>query len=718
VGVNEFRADINKALANENLRGALGRFGDAYVGDRERAYRNRDFNALREEVSGIKKYAAEHMEELAGRFTEEAARRGARVYRAATAAQARDYILKLALERGVKTVVKSKSMASEEIHLNKHLEDAGLDVTETDLGEWIIQLSGQKPSHMVMPAIHMTRGEVAGVFSRETEENIPADIPYMVNVAREKLREKFLASDMGISGANIAVAETGTLVMVTNEGNGRLTTTLPPLHVVIVGLEKLVARLSDIAPILEALPRSATAQQITSYVTMLTGPARAMDAQGKVVEKEMHIVVLDNGRTEMQRDPVFRNAMQCIRCASCLNVCPVFQLVGGHVFGSVYTGGIGSILTAFLDGMAESKDIQGLCLGCNRCKEVCPGKVDLPGLTTELRNRLVQKDGLPLSQRIILEKVLPNRKLFHGMLKAAAKAQKPFTGDDGTMRHLPFFLAGISGGKKLPAIAATSLRDLLKDTIKSSGGERRRPVVGVFPGCLVDFVYPKIGLDMVKVLDRMGYDVIFPQGQTCCGYPARQLGAPTVMAKVARQNIDAFWAGKPDFILTPCPTCTYALKKIYPELLLNDEQYASRAGELANITQDFSAFIFDRAEEFQSVAAPQKGKITYHDSCHLKRSLGIFREPRELIKMTGAELVEMDWADRCCGFGGSYAVKYPELSQQILEQKINNINKTGADVVAVECPGCLMQIWRGLSAGGGAGRPSVRHMAEILADSI
>ena len=481
MGLNEFRSDINKALANENLRGALGRFGDAYVGDRERAYQNRDFNALREEISGIKKYAAEHMEELAGRFTEEASRRGARVYRAATAAQARDYILKLALERGVKTVVKSKSMASEEIHLNKHLEDAGLDVTETDLGEWIIQLSGQKPSHMVMPAIHMTRGEVAGVFSRETEENIPADIPYMVNVAREKLREKFLSSDMGISGANIAVAETGTLVMVTNEGNGRLTTTLPPLHVVIVGLEKLVARFSDIAPILEALPRSATAQQITSYVTMLTGPARAMDAQGNVVEKEMHIVVLDNGRTEMQRDPVFRNALQCIRCASCLNVCPVFQLVGGHVFGSVYTGGIGSILTAFLDGMAESKDIQGLCLGCNRCKEVCPGKVDLPGLTTELRNRLVQKDGLPLSQRIILEKVLPNRKLFHGMLKAAAKVQKPFAGDDGTIRHLPFFLAGISGGKKLPAIAATPLRDLLNDGIKSSEGRRGRPVAGVFP---------------------------------------------------------------------------------------------------------------------------------------------------------------------------------------------------------------------------------------------
>lgn len=714
---NNFKSDIHKALANENLRGALGRFGDAYVQSRELAYSNKDFNSLREEISAIKSNGAEHMEELAARFTEEAVKRGAKVYRADTAEEAREYIVRLAQERGVKTIVKSKSMASEEMHLNKYLAQHGIDVAETDLGEWIIQLSGQRPSHMVMPAIHMTRGEVADVFSRETGADLPPDIPRLVKVAREKLREKFLKADMGISGANIAVAETGTLVMVTNEGNGRLTTTLPPLHVVIVGLEKFVADFSGVAPILEALPRSATGQRITSYVTMLTGPAGAMDRQGNIVEKEMHIVILDNGRTEMQRDPVFINALQCIRCASCLNVCPVFQLIGGHVFGNVYTGGIGTILTAFLDGMDDSKDIQSLCLGCNRCKEVCPGKVDIPRLITELRKRLAQKEGLPFSQRLVLEKILPNRKLFHGLLKAASTAQKPFTGEDGAIRHLPFFLAGAAGGKKLPALADTPLRDRINHRGILNKKRQERPVIGLFCGCLVDFVYPKIGEAMLKVLERMGYEVVFPEEQTCCGYPARQMGVPEVMARVARQNIDAFMALQPDYILTPCPTCTYSLGKIYPELLQGDDQYASRAKIMAAVSMDFSAFMYDKAEDFIAIAKPQSGKITYHDSCHLKRSLGIFKEPRELIKITGAELTEMEWADRCCGFGGSYSAKYPELSGQILEQKINNIYKTGADVVAVECPGCLMQIWRGLGRGGDK-PPRARHMAEILADCL
>lgn len=717
MSADNFKRDIQKALSNDNLRGALGRFGDAYVGAREQAYRNKDFDTLREEISRIKSYAAEHMEEMALRFTGEAQRRGARVYRAGTAQEAVDYILNLALERGVKTIVKSKSMASEEIHLNKHLINAGLDVAETDLGEWIIQLSGQRPSHMVMPAIHMTRGEVADVFSRETGADIPPDIPRLVKLAREKLREKFLKADMGISGGNIAVAETGTLVMLTNEGNGRLTTTLPPLHVVIVGLEKFVEKFTDIAPIIEALPRSATAQQITSYVTMLTGPARAMDREGNIVEKEMHIVILDNGRTEMQRDPVFINALQCIRCASCLNVCPVFQLIGGHVFGHVYTGGIGSILTAFLDDMADSRDIQSLCLGCNRCQEVCPGKVDIPLLITELRSRLAQKEGLPLQQRLLLERVLPNRKLFHGLLKAASMAQKPFTGEDGAIRHLPLFLAGLSGGKKLPALAGVSLRERLTAGAGPAEKKRERPVIGLFSGCLVDFVYPGIGEAMIKVLERMGYEVVFPRGQTCCGYPARQMGAPGVMARVARQNIDAFMEIQPDYILTPCPTCTYSLLKIYPELLQEDGQYASRAKLVAAVTMDFSAFMFEKVESLNSLAKPNKVKITYHDSCHLKRSLGIFREPREVIKATGAELVEMEAADRCCGFGGSYSIKYPELSGHILEHKINNICKTGADVVAVECPGCLMQIWRGLTRGNDS-LPRTRHLAEILADSI
>lgn len=343
----DMKNNIKGALANPNLRGALGRFGNDYLVSREKAYAGINFEELREKISSIKRSAAGRMEELADRFTQNMLSRGATVYRAGNAQEARDYILNLAMARGVKKIVKSKSMASEEIHLNEYLNEKGLESVETDLGEWILQLSGQKPSHMVMPAIHMTRGEVADVFSEEMNRQLSSDIPILVRVAREQLRRKFLEADMGISGANIAVAETGTLVITTNEGNGRLTTTLPPIHVAIVGLEKLVEKFADVEPILEALPRSATGQKITSYVTMITGPTPMVDADGHVKRKELHIVLLDNGRSQMQADPVFKEALQCIRCASCLNVCPVFQIVGGHVYGHVYTGGIGTILTAF-----------------------------------------------------------------------------------------------------------------------------------------------------------------------------------------------------------------------------------------------------------------------------------------------------------------------------------------------------------------------------------
>ncbi|MGO0122619.1 LUD domain-containing protein [Desulfothermobacter acidiphilus] len=324
------RKEVDKALANRRVSWALTRFADSYVPARERAYAGRDFLALRQQVAEIKAESIARMEELAEAFTREATRRGAVVFRAAGASEARAYIAELARSRGITTVVKSKSMASEEIHLNSYLQAQGLDVVETDLGEWIIQLSGQRPSHLVMPAIHMSRQEVAELFSRQAGQELEPEVAQLVQFARAQLRQKFLGAWMGVSGANLAVAETGTVVILTNEGNGRLTTTLPPVHVVVVGLEKLVPRLADIVPVLEVLPRSATAQNLTSYVTLITGTVPAEDPEGNYhLQKELHIVLLDNGRSRMAADPVFREALRCVRCAACLNVCPVYQQVGG-----------------------------------------------------------------------------------------------------------------------------------------------------------------------------------------------------------------------------------------------------------------------------------------------------------------------------------------------------------------------------------------------------
>jgi iron-sulfur cluster protein len=706
----EFRQSIAEALASPNLGGALGRFSEAYRVSRAKAYEGYDFEALRARIAEVKGDAAGRLEELAAAFTRAAEANGAKVFRASSPEAVKDYILGLAQRNGVKSVVKSKSMASEEIHLNAHLERHGIDVKETDLGEWIIQLAGQRPSHMVMPAIHMTKEEVAELFSKEVDERLAADIPRLVKVAREQLRAKFLAADMGISGANVAVAETGSLVLVTNEGNARLVTTLPRIHVAIVGLEKLIERLEDAVPILTALPKSATGQLLTSYLSVISGPTPNPDG----TPKQLHVVLMDNRRTAMADDPRFKQALQCIRCASCLNVCPVYRIVGGHVFGKTYTGGIGAILTAWFDELKKSDEIQGLCIQCGNCVEVCPGKIDIPGLILELRMRLAKEQGQSTLQKAIFG-VVNNRRLFHSMLRAASIAQKPFA-KDGLIRHLPFFLSSMTEKRSLPAIAPRPLRDTIREIEQPKGKDR----AALYAGCLIDFAYPEIGEAVVKVLNRAGVEVVFPEAQTCCGAPARFSGAIETAAGNAAENVDALLAEDVRWIVSACPTCTVALKHDFEDAFDRTGQVekVGRARQVAAKTIDFATLVKQLVDEGRLALDDAKalGAVTYHDSCHLKRTLHADKAPRELLRKAGVEVKEMFEADICCGMGGSYSMKLPEISAPMLARKLDSIQKTGAPVAAMDCPGCVMQIRGGLDKQGS--KVEVRHTAQLLADAV
>ncbi len=380
--LKEYKKRLKKALDNKFLRAAMGTFATAYKEAQGRLFAGGGRAGPDAGRSPRGKDAAlPHLEELYEAFKAKAEAAGVKVHLAATALQANEIIAGIARDNDVKKIVKSKSMTAEETFLNDHLEKEGFEVVETDLGEWIIQLRHEGPSHMVMPAIHLSRQEVADLFTQVTGEPQEPDIGQLVKVARQELRKHFLTADMGISGANFAIAATGTLGIISNEGNARLTTTLPRVHVALVGVDKLMPDLTAALRILKLLPRRATGQVITSYVSWITGANECRP--GPDGRKEMHVVFLDNGRLALAKDQVFSEALRCMRCGSCANVCPIYSLVGGHNLGHVYIGAIGLILTYFYHGRKNDRAIVQNCLNCQACKAVCPAGIDLPHLIKE-----------------------------------------------------------------------------------------------------------------------------------------------------------------------------------------------------------------------------------------------------------------------------------------------------------------------------------------------
>ena len=311
-------------------------------------------------------------------------RLGGHVHYAGDDAEARATILRIIEAAGGRRVVKSKSMTTEEIHLNPALEEAGLEVVETDFGEFIIQIAGHRPSHLVAPALHLNIDQVAEILSRAVREPLPAEAHTLAQFAREQLRQQFATADVGITGANFAVAETGTIVLVSNEGNARLTTTLPRVHIAIMGMEKVIPRLADLPIFLKVLARAATGQKLSIYTSLITGPRRDGELDGP---EEFHLVVLDNGRTRILGGPL-RESLFCIRCGACLNACPIYRNIGGHAYGGVYAGPIGAVLTPLYDGLRGNEHLPHASSLCGACQAACPVRIAIPEMLIKLRDQL------------------------------------------------------------------------------------------------------------------------------------------------------------------------------------------------------------------------------------------------------------------------------------------------------------------------------------------
>ncbi|MGA2572874.1 MAG: lactate utilization protein B [Candidatus Methanomethylicaceae archaeon] len=403
------RNEIDTWINDENRRKGLNRAVAAYTTAKESALsRLKSLEETRKEVRKIKENSMESLQELVKEAMENIEEVNGHAYLAKDTKEARRVFSTLVGEG--KLVVKSKSLVSEEIDLNKLLEKLGNKVYETDLGEFIIQLRNEKPTHILNPSVHIPKEEVAKTFSKLLGREIEADIPTLVGIAREYLRDKFCNADVGITGANVIAANTGTMFIIENEGNARFVSNAPPMHICITGVEKVVPTLSDAFKVVQVLPPYATGVLMSAYVSMITSPSRTADIEKTLVygahgPKELHVVFLDNGRIEMLKDPIFREALYCLRCGGCMYECPVYRVIGGS-FGHNYFGGIGIIWSAFTSGEETVAAAIDACTKCGRCLEVCPVDIDTPKMVEKLKERLIRKGYISPKHKAIRKSIL------------------------------------------------------------------------------------------------------------------------------------------------------------------------------------------------------------------------------------------------------------------------------------------------------------------------
>jgi L-lactate dehydrogenase complex protein LldF len=460
-----FKASAAEKLNNPQLLKAMANLRSRMVTGRAKSILELDnFEDIREAAKQTRDFALAHLDYLLEEFERNATARGAKVHWVETGQEVNRLVLDIARSNSVRKIIKSKSMLGEETGLNQFLEAGGIEVRETDLGEYIIQEAGETPSHIIAPAIHRTKDEISDLFHARHKLPRKTDIGEMTREARMIMRPHFLTADMGISGANFLVAETGTTMIVTNEGNGRMTTTLPRVHVAIAGIEKVLPTLEDVSFILRLLTRSATGQSISNYLTFTTGPKQPGDQDGP---EEFHIIIVDAGRTKVF-DSDLREALRCIRCGACMNHCPVYQNIGGHPYGWVYPGPIGSVLTPAFVGLENAVDLPNAATLCNQCGVVCPVKIPLPDLMRKLREKQVERGLRPWSERMGLKVwawAATRPTVYAALTRIAARLGHWAGGRTGLIHYLPAG-AGWTRDRDLPAPEGRTFRELYAARMK------------------------------------------------------------------------------------------------------------------------------------------------------------------------------------------------------------------------------------------------------------
>ncbi len=696
-----------------------------------------DYDELKDRARQIKESAIADLPELLRLLEASVRANGGHFYLAKTAAHADKYICDVLTRHQAKLVVKGKSITSEEIKLNHALEAAGITVAETDLAEFILQVADEQPSHAIAPALHYSRERITALFKRKFQTDLPLDTGEDLTVfAREKLRQQFIAADAGISGANLIAADSGSLMLVESEGNIRMTMILPPVHIAIAGIEKVVRSRKDFGTFIELLPRSGTGQPLTSYVSILHPPLKAppFAAPGKQPQpREFHLVLIDNGRGRMRDDPVLQEALRCIRCSACMNCCANFETVGGHAFGGeTYCGGIGGAWEAGTGKLFNAR-FSELCTGCSRCVNNCPVRIDIPWLNEVLRQRMnLEQPGSgaksvfgAVTGSAREDRVAPLQKQFFANYHIMAERATRFASLSNAITRLPFVrglmesTVGLDRRRKLPAFPKKTWEELYRNEPASGAARPGLPKVLMLADVFTNYGSPERGMAAIRVLRKLGFEVTLSPAQAD-GRAALSQG----MIITARQQAGAMAAlllprikdGETICVLEP--SVLAMMRFDYAHLLsptLWDEirsgKYLEPMQLVWSVTKGPSPV--DLAKIFPASRSPHGRRLFYHSHCQ-QRTCNAAAESVDVLRACGFDVVTS--SVECCGMAGSFGYKreYYELSMAVGEDlfaQVRAAEKDGPRTLVASGTSCHEQLWAGM------GR-EVLHPAELLMSTV
>ena len=686
-----------------------------------------DYNALKDRARAIKEDAIARLPQLLAQVEASVKRNGGHFFLAKDGREASRYITQICREHQVRLLVKGKSMTSEEVHLNHHLEEAGIEVAETDLAEFILQIADEQPSHVVGPAIHYSRERITALFKRKFQTDSPLDTgEELTRFAREILRQKFLDADAGVSGANFVTADTGSIVLVESEGNIRLTSYVPPLHIAIAGVEKVLPSRRNLEIFLELLAPSSTGQGLTSYTSVLTPPLTAApvlsDRPG--AKREFHLVLIDNGRMGMREDAVLHEALYCIRCAACLNSCANFQAVGGHAFGGeTYSGGIGGSWEAGTRDLLKAR-FNELCTGCTRCVNQCPVRIDIPWLNSNLRERINQIDAAAaggLLQRAISSEADDQAtvpKLFFGRYDLFGKWGSRFAPLSNWMNELPGSrammerIAGVDQRRKLPPFASTTLVQAARK-LAPAKAPAQRGRIALFPDIFTNYGSPERGIAAIEIFRAVGIDVALTE-VSADGRASLSQGLIQTAKKQAEKTseilLNYIREEREIVVIEPSALAMFRLdNRHFLDRNTFEEIRAHSFEAVEYLWRMLQERNLDAADFFPASRHPLGTRLFYHSHCQQK-TIGASEPTEALLRAAGFEVATS--RVECCGMAGSFGYKkdYYELSMAVGEDLFNQVRAAEADgprTLVATGVSCQEQLHAGL-------KRKVFHPMELL----